>query len=212
MIHREIGGRKMDFGGNNGGVVKLSKGQKVNLGKEFNRLKNITVGLGWDVNTAGGPDFDLDASAFLCDKDDRSRGDWMVFYNNSIGPNRCCEHTGDDRTGGNSDEGDDEQILIDLEKVPEGVHKIVITVTIFDAKNRRQNFGDVENAYIRLVNNETDKEVLRYDMTEDFSIETAVIVAEIYRVSGGWEFSPVGEGYEGGLMTLCRKYGIDAEE
>ena len=190
--------------------INLSKGQKVSLSKVAPNMKHVMVGLGWDVNRYNsGDDFDLDASAFLCNKNGVSKPEWFIFYGNLNGPNGSVKHMGDNRTG--AGDGDDEQIYIDLESIPSDVDKVAITVTIYDADNRRQMFGQVENAYIRLVDNDSDTECLRYDLGEDFSIETAIVVAELYRHNGEWKFNPIGSGFNGGLAALCANYGIDAE-
>lgn len=207
----------MQFGsvGNNanstGSVVNLSKGQKISLTKVAPAMKKILVGLGWDTNKyTGGKDFDLDASAFLCDEKGKSNPNYFIFYSNPEGPNGCIKHMGDNRVGGSN--GDDEQIYIDLDKVPSQAHRIAITVTIYQADKNGQCFGQVSNAYIRLVNDDTGEEVIRYDLGEDFSSETALVVAEFYRHNGEWKFDPVGAGFSGGLVALCANYGIDAEE
>ena len=193
-----------------GGVINLSKGAKVNLSKEAPGLKKIMFGLGWDCNKySGGDDFDLDASCFLVNAMGRTTADGFIFYNNLVGPNKCVIHQGDNRTG--EGEGDDEQIYIDLDLIPENIDKIAITVTIDAADQRHQNFGMVSNAYCRLVNTETDKEEIRFNLGEDFSVETAIIVGEVYRHNGDWKFNAVGQGFSGGLLALCRNYGLDAE-
>lgn len=193
-----------------GGVINLSKGAKVNLSKEAPGLKKIMFGLGWDCNRySGGDDFDLDASCFLVNAMGRTTADGFIFYNNLIGPNKCVIHQGDNRTG--EGEGDDEQIYIDLDLIPENIDKIAITVTIDAADQRHQNFGMVSNAYCRLVNTETDKEEIRFNLGEDFSVETAIVVGEVYRHNGDWKFNAVGQGFSGGLLALCRNYGLDAE-
>lgn len=193
-----------------GGVINLSKGAKVNLSKEAPGLKKIMFGLGWDCNKySGGDDFDLDASCFLVNAMGRTTADGFIFYNNLVGPNKCVIHQGDNRTG--EGEGDDEQIYIDLDLIPENIDKIAITVTIDAADQRHQNFGMVSNAYCRLVNSETDKEEIRFNLGEDFSVETAIVVGEVYRHNGDWKFNAVGQGFSGGLLALCRNYGLDAE-
>lgn len=193
-----------------GGVINLSKGAKVNLSKEAPGLKKIMFGLGWDCNKySGGDDFDLDASCFLVNAMGRTTADGFIFYNNLMGPNKCVIHQGDNRTG--EGEGDDEQIYIDLDLIPENIDKIAITVTIDAADQRHQNFGMVSNAYCRLVNTETDKEEIRFNLGEDFSVETAIVVGEVYRHNGDWKFNAVGQGFSGGLLALCRNYGLDAE-
>lgn len=193
-----------------GGVINLSKGAKVNLSKEAPGLKKIMFGLGWDCNKySGGDDFDLDASCFLVNAMGRTTADGFIFYNNLMGPNKCVIHQGDNRTG--EGEGDDEQIYIDLDLIPENINKIAITVTIDAADQRHQNFGMVSNAYCRLVNTETDKEEIRFNLGEDFSVETAIVVGEVYRHNGDWKFNAVGQGFSGGLLALCKNYGLDAE-
>lgn len=192
-------------------TISLSKGQKIDLSKASPGLTKTIVGLGWDTNKySGGHDFDLDASAFLVAENGKVANDLdFIFYNNLQGGNGSVIHTGDNRTG--EGEGDDEQIKIDFSKVPSQIHKIAITVTIHDALQRRQNFGQVSNAFIRVVNEENNQEVLRYDLAEDFSVETAIVVCEIYRHNGEWRFSAVGSGFEGGLGALCRNYGLQAD-
>lgn len=190
-------------------AVSLSKGQKVSLTKDNPNLKNILVGLGWDVKRYdGGHDFDLDAAAFLLGANGKVTGDEdFVFYNQLKHPSGSVEHMGDNLTG--AGEGDDEEIRIDLSKVPANIEKIDFTVTIYDAKERNQTFGQVENAYIRVVDEATGKELIRYDLGEDFSIETAVVVGEIYRKSGEWRFNAIGSGWEGGLAALGKNYGVN---
>ncbi len=188
--------------------IILSKGQKIDLSKSNPGLKKAIIGLGWDTNRYnGGFDFDLDASAFLVGENGRVNNDLdFVFYNNLEHPSKSVVHTGDNRTG--EGEGDDEQIIIDFEKVPEEIEKIAITVTIHEAPERRQNFGQVSNAFARLVDKATEEEVLRYELTDDFSVETALVFCEIYRHNGSWKFSAVGSGFEGGLAALCKTYGL----
>lgn len=189
--------------------VCLTKGQKVDLTKGNPGLNNILIGLGWDVNKYdGGFDFDLDAAAFIlgesgkvsCDAD-------FVFYGNKKHSSNAVEHLGDNLTG--AGEGDDEQIKINLSNVPADVSKIVFTVTIYDADTRNQNFGQVSNAFIRVVDESSNTELIRYDLSEDYSIETAVVVAEIYRHNGEWKFNAIGSGYQGGLNALCKEYGVN---
>ncbi|MCY6960404.1 TerD family protein [Clostridium brassicae] len=189
--------------------INLSKGQKINLTKEVPGLKEAIIGLGWDTNKySGGYDFDLDASAFLVGSNGKVNNDLdFIFYNNLEHSSKSVIHTGDNRTG--EGEGDDEAIIIDFSKVPENIEKIAISVTIYDAETRSQNFGQVTNAFARLVNKETGEEVLRYDLTEDFSIETALVFCEIYRNNGEWKFSAVGSGFQGGLASLCKNYGLE---
>ena len=189
--------------------ISLQKGQKVDLTKGNPGLKNIMVGLGWDVNRYdGGADFDLDASAFLLgDTGKTPSTDEFVFYGNLKHPSGSVEHMGDNLTG--EGEGDDEQIQVDLTKVPANISKIAFTVTIYEAEARRQNFGQVSNAYIRIVDTVTNQEIIRYDLGEDFSIETAIVVGEIYRHNGEWKFNAIGSGFQGGLAALCANYGIE---
>ena len=191
--------------------ISLSKGQKADLTKTNPGLKNILVGLGWDINQFdSGSDFDLDASAFLLGENGKTTSDTdFIFYSNLEHPSGAVMHMGDNRTG--AGEGDDEQITVDLTKVPANISRIAFTVTIYEAEARRQNFGQVSNAFIRLVNAETDEELVRYDLGEDFSIETAMVVGELYRHNGEWKFNAIGSGYQGGLAALCANYGIDAE-
>ena len=193
--------------------INLMKGQKISLTKDNPSLSQVKIGLGWDTKKYdGGYDFDLDASVFMCGMNGKCRKDSdFIFYSNLVSPEGAIRHMGDDRTGGNSDVGDDEEILIDLSKVPLDVQRIAVTATIYDAIRRAQNFGMVSNAYIRVVDAIMDKEVIRYDLGEDFSIETAIVVGEIYRHGAEWKFNAVGAGFQGGLAALCANYGIDAE-
>lgn len=191
--------------------VNLSKGQRVSLDKAVTRA---LIGLGWDVKKYdGGFDFDLDASAFLLGADGKVlRDEDFVFYNNLDGRDGAVIHTGDNLTG--EGEGDDEVILIDFTKIPQEIEKIAITVTIHEADKRRQNFGQVSNAYVRVAkrNSEDDmegEEVLRFDLVEEFSIETAIVVCEIYRYGNDWKFNAVGAGFQNGLYALCKNYGVD---
>jgi tellurium resistance protein TerD len=187
--------------------VSLSKGGNLNLSKEEPGLANILIGLGWDVRMSDGTDFDLDASAFLLGPGDRVRSDEdFIFYNNLRSADGAVEHTGDNRTG--AGDGDDEALKVDLTRVPVAVQKIAITVTIHDGEARRQNFGMVSNAFIRIVNDATGREISRYDLAEDASTETAMIFGEVYRLGGEWKFRAVGQGYKGGLAPLARNYGV----
>lgn len=189
-------------------AIQLSKGQRIDLTKNDPSLQRTIIGLGWDVAYFdGGQDFDLDASVFLLDANGKCRHDLdFIFYNNLQSADGSVVHTGDNRTG--EGDGDDEQIKVDLSKVPADVHRIAITVTIHDAEGRRQNFGQVSNAFVRLVNEDTNVEVLRFDLGEDFSIETAVVFCELYRHGSDWKFNAVGSGYQGGLAALVRAYGL----
>ncbi|QCR30994.1 TerD family protein [Lysinibacillus sp. SGAir0095] len=189
-------------------VVSLAKGQKVDLTKTNPGLSKITVGLGWDTNKYdGGNDFDLDSSVFLLEATGKVSGPQdFIFYNQTTGGNGSVVHTGDNLTG--EGDGDDEQVQIALKEVPESVQKITFTVTIHEAEARTQNFGMVSNAFIRVVNDDTKQEIIRYDLGEDFSIETAVVVGELYRHNGEWKFSAIGSGYQGGLAALCNDFGL----
>ena len=190
-------------------AVCLKKGQKVDLTKSNPGLKKITVGLGWDVNRYdSGSDFDLDASAFLLGANGRVTQDSdFVFYSNASDPSGSVVYGGDNRTG--EGEGDDEQIFVDLSLIPAGVEKIDFTVTIYEAAERRQNFGQVSNAYVRIVDDATGAELIRYDLEEDFSIETALVVGELYRHGSEWKFNAIGSGFQGGLEALCLNFGVN---
>lgn len=192
-------------------AISLSKGQKVDLTKTNPGLQKIVVGLGWDTNKYdGGSEFDLDCSIFLLNAEGKcsSEADF-VFFNNLQGGNGSVVHTGDNRTGEGA--GDDEEIKVNLAKVPTGYEKIAFTITIFEAETRSQNFGQVSNAYVRVVNEANGEELIRYDLGEDFSIETAVVVSELYRHNGEWKFSAIGSGYQGGLASLVKDYGLDVQ-
>jgi len=191
--------------------INLRKGQKIDLTKGNPSLKNVMVGLGWDVNAFdSGADFDLDASAFLLGNNGKTLSDKdFVFYGNLKHPSGSVEHMGDNLTG--SGDGDDEQIKVSLDGVPSNIDKIAFTVTIYEAEKRKQNFGQVSNSFIRIVNEDNGEEIIRYDLGEDFSIETAIVVGELYRNNGQWKFNAIGSGFQGGLAALCAHYGIDAE-
>ena len=191
--------------------VSLSKGERVSLTKGRPSLNKILVGLGWDVNHYDGEsNFDLDASVFMIKENGKVGNDNdFIFYGNLVHPTKSVEHTGDNRTG--DGDGDDEVIKVKLNEIPSGYTSIVVTVTIYDAITRLQNFGMVNNAYIRITDEETNDEIIRYDLSEDFSTETALVVGEIYKHNGEWKFKAIGSGYNGGLLALCSQYGIDAE-
>ena len=191
--------------------VCLTKGQKVSLSKGNPGLKDVVVGLGWDVNQYDtGGDFDLDAAAFLLAGNGRvTRNEDFVFYGNLQHPSGAVTHLGDNLTG--VGDGDDEQIVVDLSLVPANITKIAFTVTIYDEEARRQNFGQVSNAFIRIYNKITGEEMLRYDLGEDFSIETAAVFGELYNHNGEWKFYAIGSGYQGGLAALCGNYGVDVD-
>lgn len=188
--------------------INLQKGQRISLEKVAPGLTAAFVGLGWDVNqTDTGTDFDLDVSVFMVGTNEKLLSDQhFIFYNNknSPDPDHSVKLLGDNRTG--EGEGDDEGLIVDFRKVPGEIHKIVVTVTIYEAQKRNQNFGQINNAYVRLVNVETKEEVLRYDLDEDFSIETAVIMAEIYKKDDQWRLNAVGQGYQGGLEALLNRF------
>ena len=189
--------------------INIQKGQKVDLTKGNPSLKNIMVGLGWDVNAFdSGADFDLDAAAFMVGENGKCPTEReFIFYGNLEHNSGAVKHMGDNLTGGG--DGDDEQIEVDLTIIPANVSRVVFTVTIYDAELRRQNFGQVSNAFIRIVDTATGSELIRYDLGEDFSIETAVVVGELYRHNGEWKFNAIGSGFQGGLAALCGHYGIE---
>ena len=189
--------------------ICLKKGEKVSLTKDNPGLKNVLVGLGWDVNAFDtGGSFDLDASAFLLtDSGKVSAQEDFVFYGNKEHKSGGVVYMGDNRTG--AGDGDDEQIKLDLSKIPQAITRIVFTVTIYEAEARRQNFGQVSNAFIRLVDESAGKEIVRYDLGEDFSIETAVVVGEVYRNGAEWKFNAIGSGFSDGLAALCAHFGIE---
>lgn len=189
-------------------AVSLAKGQRVSLEKIAPGLTEVFVGLGWDVKVVDtGVSFDLDSSVFLLGSNDRLISDkHFIFYNNLTSPDsaKSIEHTGDNLTGIGA--GDDEVIKIDLTKVPADIEKIVVAVTIHEAQERKQNFGQVQNAFVRIVNLQNEQEVVRYDLVEDYSVETALIMAELYRKDGEWRLNAVGGGYQGGLQALLDRY------
>lgn len=189
--------------------INLSKGQKVDLTKGNAGLDAILVGLGWDTNKYdGGHEFDLDVSVFLTNDQGKVEQDTnFVFYNNPKDAAESVIYSGDNRTG--EGEGDDESVNIVLSRVPANVAKIAFTVTIHEAESRGQNFGQVSNSYIRIVDKTKNDELLRYDLGEDYSIETAIVVGELYRHGTEWKFSAIGSGFQGGLPALCRNYGLE---
>ncbi len=188
--------------------ISLSKGQKVDLTKGNAGLDSILAGLGWDTNQYdGGQEFDLDVSVFMTGESGKVEADSnFVFYNNPKDAAESVIYGGDNRTG--EGEGDDETVNITLSKVPTNVTKISFTVTIHDAAARGQNFGQVSNAYIRIVNNSDGAELIRYDLGEDYSVETAIVVGELYRHGAEWKFAAVGAGFSGGLAALCQNFGL----
>lgn len=189
-------------------AISLSKGGNLSLTKTDPNLNKLLIGLGWDERATSGAEFDLDASVFLLAGNGRVRGDHdFIFYNQLKSDNGAVEHTGDNRTG--QGDGDDEVIKVNLSLVPADVDKIMLTVTIHDAQARNQNFGQVANAFIRVVNEETGTEVVRFDLAEDYSIETAMVFGEVYRHNTEWKFRAVGQGYSGGLLAMCSQYGVN---
>jgi tellurium resistance protein TerD len=191
-------------------AISLSKGQKIDLTKGNAGLAKIGVGLGWDTNKYdGGAEFDLDASAFLLGANGKvTKDEDFVFYKAKLHPSDSVECGPDNRTG--EGEGDDEHIDVDLSKVPPVYQKVAFVATIYDAETRKQNFGQVSNAYIRIVNTANREEIMRYDLAEEFSTETALIVAELFREGAEWKFQALGNGLKGGLSAACSKFGIDA--
>ena len=190
-------------------AISLQKGGNVNLSKEAPSLTKMVIGLGWDPRATDGAAFDLDGSAFLLKVDGKVRSDAdFIFYNNLKSTDGSVTHGGDNTSG--QGEGDDEKILVDLTMVPSEVDKITIGVTIHEAEARKQNFGMVGKAYIRCLDANGDKEIARYDLSEDGSTETAMIFGEIYRAGAEWKFKAVGQGFKGGLGPLARSFGISA--
>ncbi len=190
-------------------ALNLKKGQRIDLTKGNEGLSKVIVGLGWDVNKYDGDkDFDLDATVFVLDKNGRCLGDeYVIFYNNLTAFDGAITHTGDNRTG--EGEGDDEQIELDLSNLPPKAEKISCCITIHDAEERNQTFGQIANAYVRMVDDRNDSELFNFDLGEDFSVETAVVAGEIYRNGNEWKFAAVGAGYQGGLAALCKDYGLE---
>jgi len=187
--------------------ISLTKGGNISLTKEAPGLSNIVVGLGWDPRTTDGEKFDLDSSAILADASGKAvSGKHFVFFNNLTSPDGSVEHTGDNLTG--QGEGDDEQIKVDLAAVPAEVEKIVFPVAIYEATTRGQNFGQVRNAFIRIVNGADNSEIARYDLTEDAAVESAMVFGEVYRHSGDWKFRAVGAGFAEGLAGVMKDYGL----
>ncbi len=188
--------------------VSLSKGANISLSDQVPGLKTVQVGLGWQARETEGEDFDLDACCFMLTANNKVRGDEdFVFYNQLKSPCGSVEHTGDELEGGSG--GDDEVIMVRLDKVPEAIQKLLFTVTIHEFDTRRQNFGMVNSAYIRIVNDENNEEIARFDLSEDASTSTAMIFGEIYRHGGAWKFRAVGQGYNYGLETMAQSYGVE---
>ena len=189
-------------------AISLTKGQNISLSKTDPSLKNVLVGLGWDTRSTDGQDFDLDASVFMATENGKVPSDrHFIFYNQLVSPCGGVEHTGDNLTG--DGDGDDESVIVCLDKVQSNIKSLFITVTIHDAEARRQNFGQVSNAFVRIVNNDTSEEIVRFDLSEDYSTETAMVFGEIYRHNGEWKFRAIGQGYTGGLYSLCQQYGVN---
>ncbi|KEZ14900.1 TerD family protein [Glaesserella parasuis] len=189
-------------------AISLTKGQNISLSKTDPSLKNVLVGLGWDARSTDGQDFDLDSSIFMTTENGKVPSDsHFIFYNQLRSPCGGVEHTGDNLTG--DGDGDDESVIVKLDQVQSDIKSLFITVTIHEADARRQNFGQVSNAFVRLVNNDTNEEVVRFDLSEDYSTETAMVFGEIYRHNGEWKFRAIGQGYSGGLFALCKQYGVN---
>jgi tellurium resistance protein TerD len=191
-------------------AISLQKGGNVNLSKTDPNLKQVLLGLGWDARSTDGADFDLDASIFMVTENGRVRSDNdFIFYGQLRSSCGSIEHTGDNRTG--AGDGDDEALKIKLNQVPAAITRLVVAVTIHEAQARKQNFGMVHGAFIRLVNIETNVEITRFDLSEDYSTETAMIFGEVYRYGGEWKFKAVGQGYAGGLRALAIGHGVDVQ-
>lgn len=189
-------------------AISLSKGGNVSLSKESPGLKAILVGLGWDARATDGAAFDLDASAFLLTENGKVRNDSdFIFYNNLKSADGAIEHTGDNRTGAGA--GDDEMIKIALDRITPDIQRIAIAVTIHEAESRKLNFGMVSNAFIRVLNQVDSKEIARFDLSEDGSLETVMVFGEIYRSGSEWKFKAVGQGFKGGLASLAKNYGVN---
>ncbi|TKC19441.1 TerD family protein [Robertmurraya kyonggiensis] len=191
-------------------AVILTKGQKVDLTKNTPNLHTILVGLGWDINHMGGSSYDLDASVFLLDGAGKVKSEQdFIFYNNPVGGNQSVFYSGDNRTGAGA--SDDEQIRIVLPSIPQHIERIAFTITIHDAAVKVQNFSQISNAYVRIVNEQNQSELLRFTL-QQFSVETAIVAAELYRYQNEWKFNAIGSGFQGGLAALCRNFGLEVEE
>jgi tellurium resistance protein TerD len=189
-------------------AINLQKGANANLSREAPGLSRVLIGLGWNARSTSGDDFDLDASAFLLSESGKVRSDSdFIFYNNKRSADGSVEHKGDNRTG--AGDGDDEVVSVNLLTVPGDVTKVAFAVTIHDAEARRQSFGQISGAFIRVIDEGSSKELVRYDLSEDFSTETALIFGELYRHQGEWKFRAVGQGYRGGLMELLKSFGLE---
>ncbi|WP_293266715.1 TerD family protein [Neptunomonas sp.] len=188
--------------------VSLQKGGNVSLEKVAPGMTKMLLGLGWDSRATDGTDFDLDASVFMVGEDGKVRGDGdFIFYNNLKSACSSVEHTGDNTTG--EGDGDDESVKVDLSLIPADVNKVIVGVTIHDADARNQNFGQVSNAFIRVVNQDSNAEVARYDLSEDYSTETALVFGELYRHNSEWKFKAIGQGFAGGLKPMAQQYGVN---
>jgi len=188
-------------------AISLTKGGNISLAKEAPGMTKVHVGLGWDARVTDGDAFDVDASCFLLKEDGKVRGEGdFIFYNQKESPCGGVKHMGDNRTG--EGEGDDEVVKIDLEKITPDVNKVTFTVTIHEAETRRQNFGMISKAYIRIVNDANNEEIARFDLSEDASVNTAMVFGELYRNGAEWKFRAVGQGFEGGLAAMARSLGL----
>ena len=189
-------------------AVSLQKGQNVSLSKEAPGLTKVRFGLGWDARATDGAAFDLDASVFVLGADGKVLSDkHFVFFNNLSDPSGAVQHSGDNLTG--EGEGDDEQVTVDLSALTPNVAKVAFVVTIYEAESRKQNFGQVQNAFIRALNAGNDAEIARYDLSEDYSIETAMVFGELYKHGDDWKFKAIGQGYAGGLSAAAKQYGVN---
>ncbi len=189
-------------------AISLQKGGNVSLTKTDPGLANVILGLGWDARSTDGADFDLDASVFLVGESGKVLSDaHFIFYNQKTSPDGAVVHSGDNRTG--EGEGDDESVMVELARVSADVTRLVVAVTIHEAESRKQNFGQVRNAFMRVVNKDTNNEIARFDLSEDYSIETAMVFGEIYRHADEWKFKAVGQGFAGGLAALAKDYGVN---
>ncbi|AAZ37149.1 chemical-damaging agent resistance protein C [Pseudomonas amygdali pv. tabaci str. ATCC 11528] len=189
-------------------ALTLQKGGNLSLSKTDPTLTNVLIGLGWDPRATDGQEFDLDASAFLLGANGKVRSEAdFIFYNQLKSADGSVEHTGDNRTG--AGDGDDEVLKVNLTSVPADVDKIVFVVTIHDADSRKQNFGQVGGSFIRVLNEKSSSEIVRYDLAEDASTETAMIFAELYRNNGEWKFRAVGSGFAGGLKAVANSFGMN---
>lgn len=189
-------------------ALSLSKGGNLSLSKAAPNLTHILIGLGWDVRTTDGAAFDLDASLFMLGENGKVRSDAdFIFYNQAKSSCGSVEHTGDNRTG--AGDGDDESIKVNLANVPANVSRLAVTVTIHEANTRGQSFGQVGGAFMRVVNATDNTEIARFDLSEDYSTETAMIFGEVYRHGGEWRFKAVGQGYSGGLYAMCQQFGVN---